>query len=627
MTLLRATSSLVLLAASATAGAAPGDPVDVVVRYPYLHATHRVNADGTATVAMEYALTVLKESALSRGKRASISYSTSAQTAEVVAAYTRKPDGRRIDVPKNNYQLEVNRGRGPDSPMYDDTTTLGVLFPDVAVGDTVVFAYKLVQTEPLFPKHYSFAQWFGPEQAYDDVRVRVEYPASLWVQHSANNVRVKKGSAAKGWKALEFTYSNPAPVKGERENWSVRDPDRETGFAFSTFRNYREIAAAYGARALPKAAVTPQIEQLAAGLVKDAATPRDQARALYTWVATKITYAGNCIGIGAVVPRDLPVVLENKIGDCKDHATLLEALLAARGIDSTQVLINAGSSYRLPKVPVVSSVNHVLNYIPSLDLYVDSTSNSTPFGLLPGSAQGKPVLWVENYREGTRTPVPPAEANSHRITTSVKLSPDGGVSGMLEVFQKGEGASGARAWARHLTRDVEADLVKDMFRGQNLIGSGTFTKDDPTELEDTYRYRIDFEAEKFIKLPGAGAFHVYPVVGGGSPVQSQLQFSGEIEKTADVACSSGIAVEEYRFEFPAGLQILSVPDDVTLAGVALKYEARYQLQGNVLTVRRSLEDRTPGQVCSPAYVAAYKKLGDQVLEDLKSQVLYKLPKK
>jgi transglutaminase-like putative cysteine protease len=625
--MLRAVCPLILLATAAIAEAAPGDPVDLVVRYPYLHVTHRVNADGTATVTTEYALTLLKESALNWGKRASVSYSTSAQTAEVLAAYTKKADGRRIDVPKNNYQMEVNRGRGENSPVYDDTTTMGVLFPDVAVGDTVVLSYKLVQTEPLFPGHYSFSQFFGPEQAYDDVRVRVEYPASLWVRHSANGVGVKKGTAGKGWKSLDFSYANRAPRKSERENWSVRDPDRDTGFSFSTFRDYGEIAAAYGARALPKAAVTPQIEKLAAEIVGEARDPREQARALYTWVATKITYAGNCIGIGAVVPRDLPMVLENKIGDCKDHATLLEALLAARGIDSIQALVNAGSTYRLAKVPVVSSVNHVMNYIPSLDLYVDSTSSSTPFGSLPGAAQGKPVLWVENYRAGTRTPVPPPEANSHRVTTNMKLAADGRITGTLEVFQQGSAAAGTRAWARRLTRDVEADLVKDMFRSQDMIGSGTFTKDDPTELGDSYHYRIDFDAEKYVKLPGAGAFYVYPAVGGGSPVQGQLQFSGEIEKTADVACGSGIALEEYRIELPAGLQILSVPDDVTLGGGSLKYEARYELDGHVLTVRRSLEDRTPGPVCTPKYAAAYKAFGDQVVEDLKSQVLYKLPKK
>ena len=37
------------------------------------------------------------------------------------------------------------------------------------------------------------------------------------------------------------------------------------------------------------------------------------------------------MGIGAVVPRDMDVVLDAKMGDCKDHATVMQALLASHG--------------------------------------------------------------------------------------------------------------------------------------------------------------------------------------------------------------------------------------------------------------------------------------------------------
>lgn len=57
-------------------------------------------------------MTVLKDTAVEWAKRSSISYSTSAQRAEVIAAYTKKADGRRIDVPRDNYQSEVNSGKG-----------------------------------------------------------------------------------------------------------------------------------------------------------------------------------------------------------------------------------------------------------------------------------------------------------------------------------------------------------------------------------------------------------------------------------------------------------------------------------------------------------------------------------
>ena len=81
------------------------------------------------------------------------------------------------------------------------------------------------------------------------------------------------------------------------------------------------------------------------------ARPRERARLLYEWVSRNITYGGNCIGVGAVVPRDLDVVLDNRMGDCKDHATLLQSLWSAAGLRSEQVLVNAGEQYDLARRP------------------------------------------------------------------------------------------------------------------------------------------------------------------------------------------------------------------------------------------------------------------------------------
>ena len=610
-----------LLAWCNVARAAAGEPLDLEYRYAHFYTTFVINEDGTAVESREWSTTVLKESAVEWAKRSSISYSTSVQEAEVVAAYTKKADGRHIDVAKDNYQVEVNGGKEKNAPVFSDTTTLSVVFPDVAVGDTVVFSYRLVQTEPLFPKHFSIAQVFSKQIAFDDVRVRIDYPASLWVQYQAHGMK-EKVSEKDNRKVIEWTYANPKPTKSERRNYSVYDPDKEIGVAFSTFKTYADIAAAYGARAMPKAAVTERIRKLAAEIVKDKTTPRDQARALYDWVATNITYAGNCIGIGAVVPHDLPFVLDNKMGDCKDHATLLEALLAARGIKSTQALVNASSIYRLPKIPVVSTVNHVINYIPTFDLYVDSTSEWPPFGMLPFQDADKPVLLVEGYRDGTKTPVVPIGSNQQKISSAVKISSEGSISGTVEVFLKGQGAAQTRAAVRKMTKESEDDFVKNMFRAQGAIGSGKFAKDDPAGLADTYHYKTNLSMEKFTKLPGAGAFYIYPLTNAGS-LQSALLSAMEPEKEADVACWSTLLTEEYVIELPKTVKVLSAPDDLKIANDFLSYNATYRLDGNILRVKRVLDDRTKGNVCSPQVMSEYKKFAEKVMDDLKAQVLYK----
>lgn len=614
---------LTALALCRPVSAATGDQLDLQTRLGRYYATFYINEDGTAVESFEWSQTVLKETALETSKRASIGYSTSAQKAEVVAAYTLKADGRRIDVPKDNYQVEVNSGKGKDSPVYSDWTTLTVVFPDVAVGDSVVFSYKITQTEPMFQKHYSTDQFFYNHVAYDDVRVRFDYPSSLWAQYEARGMKETENSEKSDRKIVEWRYSNPAPVKTERRDFSVFDPDKEVGYAFSTFKNYADIAAAYGVRALPKAVPTERITKLAANIVKDKTTQKEQARTLYEWVATNITYAGNCIGIGAVVPRDLSFILDNKMGDCKDHATLLQALFAARGIKSTQALVNAGSVYRLPKIPVVSTVNHVINYLPAFDLYVDSTSDSTPFGMLPFNDQDKPVLLVEGFKAGAKTSAPPIGSNRQRAKSAIRIAPDGSVSGSVEVFLNGQGAAHSRAWARKITKDAEDDLVKDILRRQGVIGNGKFEKDDPTELTNNYRFKASLNAEKFIKLPGAGAFYIYPPLGIVTPIYGLLKSAIEPEKEADVTCMGGVAVEDYIIEIPKTVKVLSVPDNMKIANDFLSYTATYKLKNNVLTVKRALDDRTKGNVCPPLFLAEYKKIAEKVVSNLKEQVLYK----
>lgn len=604
------------------AAVAQGEPIDPPTRIEKYHVTYVIKQDGSSTATFEKALKILKQQAVESGKQAYVSYSTSVERAEILEAYTRKPDGRRVDAPKANYQLDINKGRESDSPAFSDRTQLSVIFPEVAVGDVIVFKYQVTDIEPMFPGHFSMTERFSKGVAFDDVKVRFDAPAALWTQYAATDMTESANEVKDGRRIVEWTWKNPAPVKSKRHDYSAFNPDREPGYAFSTFHGYGEIAEAYGSRARPKAAATDRVHALAAEITKGLTDPNEQARALYEWVATNIDFAGNCVGVGAVVPRDQAFVLDNKMGDCKDHATLLQALLSAKGIVSTQVLVNSGSTYNLPKIPVVSMVNHVIVYVPSQDRFLDSTSSSTPFGMLPMGDADKPVLLVDGYKEGLRTPPARGDANRQLAKTEVTIKADGSIAGTVEVSSHGVFAVSGRDRLRNVSEQDREEVMKNMYKGENKTGFGKLVSDDAKPLLDSFKYNVKFETEDFTRVPGPGAFTIQPLYLTEAPIQMVAAMTEDEPEAEETACFGGTSVEEYVYHLPRGMKILAVPKGIAVSNALVTYRSTYALKGSTLMVRRELVDKTEHNVCPISTQRELAKLARKVTADLKAQVVY-----
>lgn len=601
-----------------------GDRVmeDPPVRFDRFHVAYVVNDDLTSTETRSWTMKILRAQALENAKTESISYSSSVQKVEVLQAYTLKADGRQVPVPKDNFQIQTNQGRETGAPFFSDYSEVTVVFPELAVGDSTALSYRVVQSEPIFPGHFVAAHSFRNDIAVNDVRISVEYPASLKVRYAGRSMQQSEETLPDGRKRVLWQWNHPQALISDRSNYSVANTDDQVGAAFSTFDNYQAIAAAYGERALPKAQVTDRVRALASEIVGQRSQPIDQARALYDWVSSKITYGGNCVGVGAVVPRDLDQVLDNRMGDCKDHATLLQALLSARGIRSEQVLVNAASEFRLPAIPQVGAVNHVLNYLPDFNLYVDATAKQQPMGVLSAQLRGKTALHVGTWREGAVIPAP-VPARRQTTDSHLKLAADGSLSGTVKVQFKGDEAIGVRAWVRQLSAASRTDAVREMLRGQGFNGSGRLDLPDASALTDEYELTVHLDrVDHFVNMPGPGAFYVRPLVGGTTVIRMVDADDGEPERY-DTPCTSGVATEIYAIELPKGMKITGLPPSVKISSSVQRYEASYTQRGRTLHVRRELNDHTPVAVCPPSISNEYKSLGGKVLNNLRAQVLYR----
>jgi hypothetical protein len=563
----------------------------------------------------------LNQRGLDANKQAYVSHSASVEKSNIVEAYTLKPDGKKINVPKDNFQLQINTGvKG--KPAFSDRASTTVIFPELAIGDIVYLAYDIDLQEAIFPGMFSVTHNFYRQQEYDNVSIRIDSPSSLWAQFGEQEMQPTINES-NGRRNIEWKFSNPKAVDSDRKDYSVFDPEMFPGMSFTTFRNYEEIALAYGSRARPKSVPTERTTKLAEELTKNSKNDREKTRVLYEWVAKNISYAGNCIGIGAVVPRDQDFVLDNKMGDCKDHATLLQSLLAAQKIKSTQVLVNAGSLFKLPKYPVGSHVNHVFTYVPSLNLYLDSTSSYTPFGSLPQGVQAKPVLHVDGFAVGTVTPFNKPGTNSQDMDLKIVIDKEGTAKGLMTVKLKGDSAIDTRQGFRDWSLDAQKKYVKESIKSMKLTGDGSITFEDPTAFLDTFSYSIEFTINKWLTL-GGGQLPVFPIFSTPAPVNRYLYSSDDADDlNFDVFCTNGISTENYAFTFPTNVKIISLPKNINIKDPLLDYSAVNKLNGNRLEIKRSIDDKSPGGVCTPAINKAFHAVAEKAMQASKAQILYK----
>lgn len=583
------------------------------------HSDYRVNPDGTHTETHDMQIEVLTEEGIKSANYVDIRYSEGLQELSILHAYTLKKDGRRIDVPPANFQDRAAIEGG--GPMFSDIKTKHIIFPDVAAGDRVGYSYRLVQKTALFPGHFTMSQSFSRHVVNDDARVSVTVPIdSLKLQVFAFGVQGGRSPDKDGRMQWVWSFANreveaPDPM-------SVSPIDYGPRIFVSSFRDYGALAAAYEERARPKAAVTDRVRSLADEITRGVTDRREQARLLYGWVSKNINYAGNCIGVGSVVPHDVEAILVNRLGDCKDHTALLQALLAARGIESTPVLINSGTSYKLPEVPTIATLDHVLTYIPGLDLYADSTAQYTPFGMLPAALSGKPAVHTANFSGIRKTPPTDYKANRSNTKMTLQVHEDGSADGETINVETGNMASAIKTLMAQIPPSMEDNVIRAILAGSGFVGTGTLSRGDTHALSDTFSYGLKYHLTNAMNLPGPAAIHIIPIMPGALPTGSSAQQLNMPESKHNYPCHGHITTEEYVIKLPKSVKVISLPRDVRNSNGIAGYEASYRLDGTTITVTRKFESREPDNLCTPEDDRNFRVIAMEVLKDWKSQVIY-----
>jgi transglutaminase-like putative cysteine protease len=307
--------------------------------------TYAVQADGRYLQTVEVVFRVETLQGIEDAGTQQVSFISSNESIESIEAWTTQPDGTRITVPPDSIRTR-DEDNSAGASQFSDSRIKAIIYPNVQVGSRVSYTVTSRVHTPPYPGEFNASFVFPASLRIEHWEFRVTLPTTRKLYIEMRGVTGGLVETVDGISHYHFQYQGKSPIAPEKN--AVGSTDFADYLRVSTMPDMVALGARYQATAKPMATVTDAIRALAGKLTAGLTDDRDKARVLYHWVASNIRYVAVFLGNGRLVPHAADKVLANRYGDCKDHAVLLEALLAAVGIESSPALINSGTTYTLP---------------------------------------------------------------------------------------------------------------------------------------------------------------------------------------------------------------------------------------------------------------------------------------
>jgi hypothetical protein len=473
---------------------------------------------------------------------------------------------------------------------------------------------------------------FGAEIVSED---RSVFAQLEWPMQREWPVRiVRRGlTVPSGWRVSAETF-NSAPIEpsvtGSSYTWQLADlarlddePARPPGTslvarlavsyfpgpgapALASFADWTAVSRWLAALAEPQAAADPALTAKARELTAGATSELERIRAIGAYVQ-RVQYISIQIGVGrggGYRPRPAAQVFARNLGDCKDKANLMRAMLAAVGIRSFLVSAFLGDrEYVRERWPSPQQFNHCIlavalagtppDGLAVVDspahgrlLIVDPTAEYTPIGTLPGDEEGSLALVVAPDG-GPLLRLPDSPPGSHRVERVVDavLQPDGAIAAKVRENRRGDpageerGATAGLAPAdyqrrleRAVAREVRAARVSDVAHRDSDGAFETSMRVAAGGYAQLIQSRLLVMKPPFATTDGlpslSGASRRYPVV-------------------LDAVTSAGTL----RVEAPAGFDVDELPQAGTIDSAFGRYSLSARQDGATVVVERQLSLR------------------------------------
>jgi Flp pilus assembly protein TadD/transglutaminase-like putative cysteine protease len=541
--------------------------------------------DGTGEKRVSMRMKITSEAGARQFSVVSYPYASANEVPEVEMVVVHHPDGSSTETPAAD-AMEVPAPITLQAPLYSDLKLLQIPIRSLRAGDTLEYRVGIQRKNAEAPSQFWDAFSFIKDHVVLSEGLTLDVPVDKYVQVWSPAVKPVIAEVA-GRRVYNWSSSQlkPTTVKNKKDD-NADEPFAHTkpDVAWTTFHTWQEVGEWYRALSAPRAAPTEALRARADEITRDAKTPEEQVRALYSFVSSRIRYIGIDFGIGRYQPHAAPEVLLNQYGDCKDKDTLLQSLLRAKGFTTASALIGANLDV-VQELPSPAFFNHVITTV-TLEpgrIWMDSTPGVAPFQLLVAPLRDKDALVIplNGVPALERTPARPPFAFEDHFEAKGTLNADGEFKATVNIDFRSDQEIIARALSQNLA-PAQWDQGTQFLA--NLLGfSGTTSNSSFGRADDTgppIHVSYDYTKKPFGDWDNLRILALLPA--NDLPASPEKQTSQDLDLGA---ARTELAVSRIRLPEGYGADL---PDAVHAKTGFATFDKTYKLENGELITERKI---------------------------------------
>lgn len=384
------------------------------------------------------------------------------------------------------------------------------------------------------------------------------------------------------------------------ENLMPPRPDVTSWILVSSIRSWDQIAAWYSGMVQDKYDSNEAMQANVMALVKGLTDREEILKRIFYFAQTRVRFPED-VSLHGGLGHSATQVFAQKMGDCKDQATLLITLLRLAGVEAYPALLRGRDLGELaPDVPALEQFNHALVAVPRGDgsyIWLDPTSSVCPYGYLPWNSQGCLALVVRGDQgELIRTPMARPAENQVERQARLRLYRNRTLQGEVTVTFYGDFAIANRRWFQDPANPPEKWHLAFLNDVRRICSNALMDPEDlrpPPDVYDlnqpvTVRYR--FRAVPYLDLHWSGASISF--------LPSVLdRWTAEVvtaeRRTHALVLKPQVRLSTIEFELPTDYEVYDLPHPVRIDYPFARFEVNYRYENKLLTYQRRVEIHQP----------------------------------